>query len=324
VRASGIDVRSNHDGALAVIRDLRSRVDDAERERDAAENHGWRKVSEDTAFAPPFSTVRACIDCGVLVAGGPTRCTRCANDAGDGLLHDRCHVDTGKVRPATAVRAAPIETGKDRCDATDCISPAMHEVCNHGQLVARFCDGHWVLLDAKLGNISSLVKDGCHPEIARRAVEIGSSYADAWADPELRKAMLDEERRMLDGDCGHAGSGTCGACADDDPSHAKQRESALIRNLENALNNETAERKQAREALERETKARMVQDSANRELMRNNDELRARIEKAVGMLRGIYNSELPKTFGVALAEISLVISTLTSPSAETEAGDASE
>lgn len=40
----------------------------------------WRPVSDDTAFAPPFSTVRACIDCGCLVAGGPTRCGRCAKD----------------------------------------------------------------------------------------------------------------------------------------------------------------------------------------------------------------------------------------------------
>lgn len=36
----------------------------------------WRPVG-DGAFAPPFGTVRAC-DCGCLVAGGPTRCTHCA------------------------------------------------------------------------------------------------------------------------------------------------------------------------------------------------------------------------------------------------------
>jgi hypothetical protein len=39
---------------------------------------GWRKIDDDTAFAPPFGTIRACIDCGCLVAGGPTRCVRCA------------------------------------------------------------------------------------------------------------------------------------------------------------------------------------------------------------------------------------------------------
>lgn len=38
----------------------------------------WHRVSEDTAFAPPFGTVRACVACGCLVAGGPTRCGRCA------------------------------------------------------------------------------------------------------------------------------------------------------------------------------------------------------------------------------------------------------
>jgi hypothetical protein len=35
------------------------------------------------------------------------------------------------------------------------------------------------------------------------------------------------------------------------------------------------------------------------------------------MLREIYNSELPKTFGVALAEISLVLSVLTATGADT-------
>lgn len=30
-----------------------------------------------TAFIPGIGTVRACIDCGNLIAGGPTRCTWC-------------------------------------------------------------------------------------------------------------------------------------------------------------------------------------------------------------------------------------------------------
>jgi len=41
----------------------------------------WHPVGEDGAFAPPFGTIRVCIGCGCLVAGGPTRCVRCANDA---------------------------------------------------------------------------------------------------------------------------------------------------------------------------------------------------------------------------------------------------
>lgn len=40
----------------------------------------WHKVSEDTAFAMPFGTVRKCLGCGCLVGGGPTRCGRCAED----------------------------------------------------------------------------------------------------------------------------------------------------------------------------------------------------------------------------------------------------
>jgi len=41
----------------------------------------WRPCSENTAFAPPFGTIRVCAGCGSLIAGGPTRCTRCARDA---------------------------------------------------------------------------------------------------------------------------------------------------------------------------------------------------------------------------------------------------
>lgn len=54
----------------------------------------WRPTSDDTAFAPPFSTVRACVDCGCLTAGGPSRCGRCAKDildASSPVVLDNCH-----------------------------------------------------------------------------------------------------------------------------------------------------------------------------------------------------------------------------------------
>lgn len=38
----------------------------------------WRPTATDTAFAPPFGTIRQCRGCGCLVAGGPTACARCA------------------------------------------------------------------------------------------------------------------------------------------------------------------------------------------------------------------------------------------------------
>ena len=38
----------------------------------------WRPTATDTAFAPPFGTIRQCRVCGCLVAGGPTACARCA------------------------------------------------------------------------------------------------------------------------------------------------------------------------------------------------------------------------------------------------------
>lgn len=37
----------------------------------------WRPTATDTAFAPPFGTIRQCRVCGCLVAGGPTACARC-------------------------------------------------------------------------------------------------------------------------------------------------------------------------------------------------------------------------------------------------------
>ena len=38
----------------------------------------WRPTATDTAFAPPFGTIRQCRVCGCLVAGGTTACARCA------------------------------------------------------------------------------------------------------------------------------------------------------------------------------------------------------------------------------------------------------
>jgi len=61
--------------------DWNARATALESERDealAATAGQWRRVSEDTAFAPPFSTIRVCRGCGCLVAGGPTACNRCA------------------------------------------------------------------------------------------------------------------------------------------------------------------------------------------------------------------------------------------------------
>jgi hypothetical protein len=48
-----------------------------------APGHTPRTVTADddgtlSVNAPGFTTIRACIDCGVLMAGGPTRCNPCA------------------------------------------------------------------------------------------------------------------------------------------------------------------------------------------------------------------------------------------------------
>jgi hypothetical protein len=45
--------------------------------KDTGQATAWVPVTDDTAFAPPFGTIRKCDVCGCLVAGGPTRCARC-------------------------------------------------------------------------------------------------------------------------------------------------------------------------------------------------------------------------------------------------------
>ncbi len=52
-------------------------ADLAQSEQDPDEKPDWHQVG-DGAFARPFGTIRVCIECGCLVAGGPTRCVRCA------------------------------------------------------------------------------------------------------------------------------------------------------------------------------------------------------------------------------------------------------
>jgi hypothetical protein len=92
--------RAEADALRAALADAARDVDAAREQRDAAraeaeaaleitDGHGvpaevrdrgwqWRPSGKDTAFAPPFSTIRVCRGCGCLVAGGPTACNRCA------------------------------------------------------------------------------------------------------------------------------------------------------------------------------------------------------------------------------------------------------
>ncbi len=62
------------DAAARDLAEALSRAGKAEQQSAA-----WAQVG-DGAFAYPFGTVRKCIGCGCLVAGGPTRCGRCASD----------------------------------------------------------------------------------------------------------------------------------------------------------------------------------------------------------------------------------------------------
>jgi len=86
------DIEAEMQGRLALRKRLGAREDEtmgAFLERLAAmagvvpadvHEHGWqwRPTATDTAFAPPFGTIRQCRCCGCLVAGGPTACVRCA------------------------------------------------------------------------------------------------------------------------------------------------------------------------------------------------------------------------------------------------------
>ena len=39
----------------------------------------WQTMAMIDGFIPGWGTTRTCLDCGRIVTGGPTRCTRCAN-----------------------------------------------------------------------------------------------------------------------------------------------------------------------------------------------------------------------------------------------------
>lgn len=64
----------------------------AEKVQKEARLDGVKCVSEDTAHVGPWTTVRACLDCGVLVSGGPTRCKYCV---------DKIEKQLKRVRDAT-------------------------------------------------------------------------------------------------------------------------------------------------------------------------------------------------------------------------------
>lgn len=79
--AEGRDV-TPYEAILSFIRNVR--FDRHGEQADRSEEHTsppsdqWRRVSDDTAFAPPFGTIRVCRVCGCLVAGGPSACVSCA------------------------------------------------------------------------------------------------------------------------------------------------------------------------------------------------------------------------------------------------------
>lgn len=75
---SGAGTRPTTRGHAATLEDLQICTHAAVPAEVHERGWQWRPTSDDTAFAPPFGTIRACLGCGCLVAGGPTNCARCA------------------------------------------------------------------------------------------------------------------------------------------------------------------------------------------------------------------------------------------------------
>jgi len=72
------NVKAERDRLHDELADARKRLDVGGVPREVHERGWqWRPIDGDTAYAPPFGTIRACRVCGCLVAGGPTACVRC-------------------------------------------------------------------------------------------------------------------------------------------------------------------------------------------------------------------------------------------------------
>lgn len=64
-------------------------------------------VVSGTGYIDGIGTVRACIDCGVLVAGGPTRCMDCAQKVGPKFTVEYDPADGAPMRGRLAIRDLP-------------------------------------------------------------------------------------------------------------------------------------------------------------------------------------------------------------------------
>jgi hypothetical protein len=60
-----------------------------------------------TGFIDGIGTVRACLDCGVLVAGGQTRCMKCAQKVGPKFTVEYDPADGAPIRDKLAIRYLP-------------------------------------------------------------------------------------------------------------------------------------------------------------------------------------------------------------------------
>lgn len=60
----------------------------------------------DGAFIMGLGTIRICIDCGILVAGGPTRCVRCAKEGAPCEAH-KLMLQIGPFRFGLSYRKMP-------------------------------------------------------------------------------------------------------------------------------------------------------------------------------------------------------------------------
>jgi hypothetical protein len=131
----------------------------------------WRPTDEDTAFAPPFGTIRACRSCGCLVSGGPTACGRCVDSW------------ESAQKPVTEVRSERREAAQILIEEIGAQGPENVEATAR-RAVEEIRSLRIVL------NEGGLLRGGMEPHQVRRA--------DAQANLDIEKKAHEITRGMLE------------------------------------------------------------------------------------------------------------------------------
>lgn len=150
----------------------------------------WRPTDEDTAFAPPFGTIRVCRSCGCLVSGGPTACGRCVDSW------------ESAQKPVTEVRSERREAAQILIEEIGAQGPENVEATAR-RAVEEIRSLRIVL------NEGGLLRGGMEPHQVRRAVQANAAVMDKLRSPDFWAEELSrhdtvsmddlEDRRTLAG-----------------------------------------------------------------------------------------------------------------------------